>query len=183
MKYTGEKLKAHYSWKNLKFRDKINMDEKWMNFENYYSDVGVKPSDRHRMHRIDKTGKWGPDNWEWREDLLPEKYKTHDSKEYLKEWRKANPTYHRERRYRIKYGVSLAEYEEMSKVQGGRCETCGKHESQSQQGTVRQLAVDHNHKTGKVRGLLCNNCNAAIGYVQESLEIIESIAAYLRKHS
>ncbi len=43
------------------------------------------------------------------------------------------------------------------------------------------FSVDHNHNTGKVRGLLCNNCNAGIGLFQDSIKILEKALLYLKK--
>lgn len=183
MSYTGLKLKAYYSWKNLKARAKAIMESEWLDFEKYYADVGDKPSQRHRLHRKDINSKWGPDNFYWKEDLFNKKYKTFDSKQYLKDWRKANPSYFREVRYIKKYGITVEKYEEMGVAQKHRCFVCGKHESQSQQGTVRQLAVDHDHRTGVVRKLLDNNCNAILGHANDSAELLAKLIIYLDHHS
>lgn len=56
---------------------------------------------------------------------------------------------------RRKYGITLAVYNEMLKDQNNNCALCGKHKSKFK----KSLAVDHNHKTGKVRGLVCFHCN------------------------
>jgi hypothetical protein len=63
--------------------------------------------------------------------------------------------------------------------QGGKCAVCGKLNNEGR----RRLAVDHDHKTGKVRGLLCGNCNTALGLVKEDPEILSLLADYLRKRS
>lgn len=81
--------------------------------------------------------------------------------------------------YRLKaaYGISLAQYEEMLVAQDGRCKICGSDKADSR---GRSLHVDHDHLTGKVRGLLCNQCNHAIGLLQDSPERFERAASYLR---
>lgn len=61
------------------------------------------------------------------------------------------------------YGITPAQYEDMSKEQGGVCLVCrGVNED------GERLHVDHDHETGKVRGLLCNRCNVALGYAGDN---------------
>jgi hypothetical protein len=71
-------------------------------------------------------------------------------------------------------GLTPEQYNEMLADQLWGCAICGKSDSLG-----RRLAVDHNHITGKIRGLLCNRCNRAIGFVDESLNRLQSIANYL----
>ena len=61
--------------------------------------------------------------------------------------------------------------------QGGRCAICGKHQSELN----RVLSVDHDHKTGNVRQLLCTKCNAAIGYLNDDPRLCEQAKQYLLK--
>lgn len=50
-------------------------------------------------------------------------------------------------------------------------------------GNVIPLSIDHNHTTGKIRALLCNNCNAAIGFLKEDPLIARAVANYLEEHN
>ena len=75
-----------------------------------------------------------------------------------------------------KYGITPEQYAEMLFLQGGVCAICG-----GDNADERKLAVDHNHKTGKVRGLLCNNCNRAIGLLKDNLEVVNNLLSYLQK--
>jgi hypothetical protein len=75
------------------------------------------------------------------------------------------------------YGISIKEYDEMLRIQDGRCGCCGIHQSRF----VRRLHVDHDHATGKIRGLLCTQCNPGIGYFQHSIERLKLGVAYLEK--
>lgn len=68
---------------------------------------------------------------------------------------KANPLKVKDRYYKSKYGISLDEYNQMLTSQNDSCKLCKKHKSNFK----RSLAVDHDHKTKKVRGLLCYRCN------------------------
>lgn len=76
--------------------------------------------------------------------------------------------------FRKLYGMSLENYQSLLKEQGGVCAICG--------GTNKNghaLSVDHDHETGKVRGLLCRNCNYALGYIGDSVETAKNIIQYL----
>lgn len=75
---------------------------------------------------------------------------------------------------RRKYGISLAQYEEMLAKQGGKCFICEKTEEQE----GRRLAIDHCHDTNVVRGLLCGICNQAIGMFKHTPELIERAKLY-----
>lgn len=78
------------------------------------------------------------------------------------------------RHLRRKYKITLMEYESMLASQNGTCKIC--HEPDN---TDRRLAVDHCHKTGRVRGLLCYRCNTVIGHMKESVELFASAIRYL----
>ena len=80
-----------------------------------------------------------------------------------------------------RYGISLHEYKEILKSQKGVCAICGKNDGRMKNSTVYPLSVDHDHKTGKVRGLLCNSCNSGLGYFQDSLNFLNKAIIYLEK--
>lgn len=91
--------------------------------------------------------------------------------ERRREYGRKYPERIRDTGLRIRYGITAADYNAMYERQGGRCAICG--------ATEGKLVVDHNHKTGKVRELLCHLCNAMIGCAREDLAIIAAAAAYL----
>jgi len=77
--------------------------------------------------------------------------------------------------------MTPAEYDRLLSVQGGLCAVCRRDEvARDRRGRIRPLAVDHDHDTGAVRGLLCANCNVAIGYMDDDADRLESAAGYLR---
>jgi hypothetical protein len=80
------------------------------------------------------------------------------------------------------YGITLEWYEQKLKEQNGVCAVCGKEETALYKLNVRQLSVDHNHKTGKPRELLCANCNHVLGFSNENIEILQKAINYLKKH-
>jgi len=77
-----------------------------------------------------------------------------------------------------KYGITLAQYDEMFEAQDGRCAICGADEPS---GRNRHFAVDHCHKTNEVRGLLCGNCNTALGLLGDNIENLTTAILYLAK--
>ena len=93
-------------------------------------------------------------------------------------WKKANPdkVYAQRRRNNLKinYGLTLDQYDQMFETQGGVCAICGGTDPSGM-----RLAVDHNHDTRKVRGLLCSSCNTALGCLKESPELFIKALHYL----
>lgn len=73
------------------------------------------------------------------------------------------------------YGVTQEQYEGMKAAQNGCCPICGRNENQLE----KQLGVDHNHRTGKVRGLLCSRCNMILGQLNDDPTILRRAAKYL----
>ena len=88
------------------------------------------------------------------------------------------------RRNRIKYlyNLSLSGYAQMFAEQNGRCAICKRPELRlKRNGSPFNLSIDHDHKTDKVRNLLCYTCNSILGYVQEDILIARSVVAYLER--
>lgn len=78
------------------------------------------------------------------------------------------------------YGITIQEYKELSEAQNNVCAICGNAETATLRGKVKSLAVDHCHQSGKVRGLLCADCNRALGMFKDNIQTIENAAEYLR---
>lgn len=75
------------------------------------------------------------------------------------------------------YRIRLSGYKALYESQNGNCACCGS----AEENFKRNLHVDHDHETGKVRGLLCTQCNPGIGYFQDSIERLELAITYLKK--
>lgn len=82
---------------------------------------------------------------------------------------------------RTDFGITYDDYLEMSKKQGGKCAIC-ETQPMGGRGVLRKLAVDHCHETGKIRALLCSDCNTGIGLFKESQKILESAVKYILAH-
>ncbi len=74
------------------------------------------------------------------------------------------------------YNITPIDYDAMYEEQEGCCAICFTHQSSMKY----RLHVDHDHKTGKVRGLLCKNCNLALGNFQDSVELLAKAIEYLK---
>lgn len=82
------------------------------------------------------------------------------------------------------FNITLEQYNEMLVMQNNVCAICEKEETKvfKKTGKINDLAVDHCHKTGNIRGLLCWRCNTAIGRFEDSIELLQNAVAYLEKH-
>lgn len=78
------------------------------------------------------------------------------------------------------YGLTERNVYFMSMKQGGRCKSCGT--KPNGKGRAGKLHIDHDHKTGKVRGLLCVNCNVALGHAKDSPTRLGQLIAYLKSY-
>jgi len=82
-----------------------------------------------------------------------------------------------------KYGIDTETYNEMLLKQSNVCAICFLPESKKHQnGKICKLAIDHCHKTGKIRGLLCSKCNTGIGNLKDSAELCLNAHRYLNNH-
>jgi hypothetical protein len=85
------------------------------------------------------------------------------------------------KRYRtlyVKYNITGNQMEQMFVLQSGKCAICGEEFKDA-----RSINVDHNHKTGQVRQLLCRGCNYGIGFLRENTETLQKAINYLNKWS
>jgi hypothetical protein len=92
-------------------------------------------------------------------------------------WVKKNRDKHFGYELKRKYGITYADYQKMLVDQKGKCAICGRDHSEFQ----KRFHVDHNHATGKVRALLCVNCNHGIGAFMENKELLKKAVQYLER--
>jgi hypothetical protein len=78
-----------------------------------------------------------------------------------------------------KYGITLSDYDKMLEKQNGQCAICGTRKVPN----CGRFVVDHDHSSGKIRGLLCSNCNTGLGLLGDDPQTLESALTYLRKHT
>ena len=94
-----------------------------------------------------------------------------------REWARENTLSSRLRHLRATYGLTDSEYKALLIKQNGRCAICREKKGNE----LQSLAVDHCHKDNKVRGLLCINCNTALGHFKDSIEILENAIKYIKE--
>lgn len=78
-----------------------------------------------------------------------------------------------------KYGITLGQYRAMLAAQGGVCAICGQPETREFEGHVINLAVDHDHTTGQVRGLLCARCNTGLRFFRSDSGLFRRALEYI----
>lgn len=100
------------------------------------------------------------------------------SQDYSKKWVRKNPEqrkkYMRNSRIRA-YGISPERYREMLEEQSNRCAIC-------EQENKRAMAIDHDHKTGRVRALLCDSCNLSLGHIERE-GFLDKALKYIAKYT
>lgn len=94
-------------------------------------------------------------------------------REYSRVWRERHPEKQRDVWLRHKYGIVQADVDAMKLAQGGRCGACDE--------PTEKFHIDHDHRTGEVRGLLCAGCNFAAGLLEDDPRRAEGLAEYLRR--
>lgn len=94
-------------------------------------------------------------------------------------WRRKNPEKNKKisasSKLKVSYGITLKDYETLEKSQNGVCKICQKPEK------GKRLAVDHCHETGKIRGLLCQKCNRALGMFHDDPQLLKKAIKYLKE--
>ena len=105
-------------------------------------------------------------------------------KDRVRRWQSYNPKKIRNNYLKSKYNLSIEQYGQLLIIQHCVCAICNKSEivKDARSGKLKDLAVDHCHETGKIRGLLCDRCNRGIGLLQDNFEITQSATNYLKLH-
>jgi hypothetical protein len=113
-------------------------------------------------------------------EICKERTKNHPSCKLAREKYRNKPETKariRNRKLLIEYGMTNDDYEQMLVNQQFCCAGCGTHQND----LTKKLNVDHNHTTGNVRGLLCGNCNRALGLLKDNMETLLRLHQYLEK--
>lgn len=118
--------------------------------------------------------------YEKNKEICNERTKNHPSCKIAREKYRNKPETKakiRNRKLIENYGITTEDFEKMLKEQNFCCAGCGTHQNELN----KILNIDHNHKTGFVRGLLCGNCNRALGLIKDNLETLNKLIKYLEK--
>ena len=78
------------------------------------------------------------------------------------------------------FGITRLQYSKLLEAQGGVCAICKQKETRKHQnGKTLRLAIDHDHSSGEIRGLLCRRCNIALGLLEDNIDLLAAMQAYL----
>ncbi len=180
-----EKHPLYQTWWWLKRKEPYPvLCDAWKDFWKFVEDVGKKPSKKHRFFITDQSKIAGKDNYDWRKGPI-EKRDDETNKEfrlrYGKQWRRDNKAKSKEDDLLRRHNINFDGYCSLQKKQNNVCAICGNPEiAIDQRGKLRNLAVDHCHKTGKIRGLLCTNCNKGLGHFKDSPDLLTKAIEYLK---
>lgn len=108
-------------------------------------------------------------------EYTPENTYVHPTKGY-RQCRACQHEWSKRHFRRVRYGLTLEQYDFLLRAQGGRCAICGTHDNSGV-----ALGVDHHHETGAVRGLLCDPCNIAIGGLRDDPALMRAAIAYVER--
>lgn len=183
----GHPLYGTWQW-HMRHKHRGNFCARWHDFWVFAADVGERPTPTHKLKRLRSSEPYGPNNFHWYDPPLPflddvtGKFR---AAKWQSQYRQRHPERVRSYRFKAAYGITVEQYREMEAAQDGLCAICGKPEAVLHKTTLepRQLAVDHCHKTGKVRALLCSSCNGGLGNFRDDTTLLERAITYLRQHT
>lgn len=160
--------------------------DRWLDFKNFIQDVGQKPGPKFRFHRHYFDKPYGPGNWRWREFVNTDesrKKRAAYARQYRARKMSEDPHFHRNWSLKRKFGINSDQYKKMLEFQNSLCAICKEVErTKANSNRVQQFGVDHCHKTGKIRGLLCSQCNTALGSFRDNEVFLQAAISYLRSH-
>lgn len=84
----------------------------------------------------------------------------------------------RKSKLKLEYDLTVEEYSAMFNIQEGKCPICNRHQDELR----KALCVDHDHITGRIRGLLCTKCNLRLGTFNDNIEDLKTAIVYLEKY-
>lgn len=147
--------------------------------------IAARKREKHREQDRERSRRYYAENRERLKaqqrvrDLRRFKERREYSRLYQVQYR--DPQYHRAYKLKKLYGLSLADYERMLSEQGNVCAICGLEDTALTRNGTPRLRVDHNHVTGRIRGLLCHLCNTRVGTI-EAHDWLAKANAYLEKY-
>lgn len=169
--YQRAKHPIYGTWQTMRSRAQGAYPKRWDIFDDFLADVGERPGPKHMLRRPDPSRPWSKINMVWREPIGISS--TQAGKDYAWHWHLRN-----------RYGITPERVEQMAKDQDGKCAICpAVLGAPGHDGKPSKVCVDHDHVTRKVRGLLCDPCNKALGQMQDDIPRLRAAIAYLESHA
>ena len=170
----------------IHFKHMGDLAPEWLDFETFETDIGARPSDRHRLMRVNRDVLLGPGNFEWKEPAFPETFK--HTQEETKAYNAAYSARKRDNGETFKhaglsrfFGITVEHYNELLAAQNGTCALCDVTHDFDAKGKPQSLAVDHDHTTFEIRGLLCRHHNMMLGHAKDNPDVLRKGADYLER--
>ena len=159
-----EKAKIHCREKMRKYRAEGRYTEREQKYYQDHKDVYLKAQKKYREANKDKVRERHREYCQKNRKKLAEK---------TKEYYRGNKSKMFEARLKQRFGLTLTVYNRLLAEQDGKCAIC-------QEPFIITPRVDHNHRTGEVRGLLCRLCNTGLGHFRENKELLKAAVIYLK---
>ena len=196
---TREEKKEYHKKYQREHKEQIKQNKKKY-YQRHVKNIAEKSKKYRQEHKLEKSKrdkKYREENKEYYKEYKRKYYQGHKEKhkkykqqyykknkkrisESVKKYRQEHTKEARENNIRNNYGINGKQYDEIFKKQNGKCAICLKLEQvKHKSGTLSQLSIDHDHKTGKTRGLLCRRCNTALGLLQDDLLLLKQAVKYL----
>lgn len=174
--YSWQRHPLKITWTLIRQRYPDAVPAEWNKFDAFLAAVGERPSPRYQLRRLNDGLPYAADNIRWVAPIgVRDTYTPEGRSAYSRAWN-----------LRRRFGIDVEAYDAMMKQQGGACAICGKTEQgqvSKRTGKPHRLSVDHCHNSERVRGLLCVNCNRALGYFSDDTDRLNAAIAYLEKHA
>jgi hypothetical protein len=155
----------------------------WSSLDDFCKDIGDIPERRSAIVAIDALRPIGPGNFKFGIEAGHD-FRTREGRiAYSRAHRKSNPDLYREKELRKSFDIGLSDFDRMLAEQNGVCAICERPERAERNGKSLALAVDHCHTTKKIRGVLCGNCNKALGKFEDNPDFLRNALVYLSKHA
>lgn len=104
-----------------------------------------------------------------------------DRREYHLNYTKTHKLQRRHNQLKHKFNIGLHEYDTMLKLQNNSCKICGINQEKHVEIFKKVLCVDHSHKNGKIRGLLCEDCNIGLGRFKDNIYFLSNAVEYINE--
>lgn len=155
----------------------------WSSYVEFSRSLGHDVPRYSRVVKIDNAQMIGPDNFRVEPIPTANRQVRDGAQTYFRDRAQTSRERYRGHELRKNFGIEYEDYARMLLEQNGVCAICNKPETAVKYGRIMMLAVDHDHTTGAIRGLLCRNCNSGIGQFMERPDLLRSAADYVRKHA
>jgi len=167
-------------WRTITRLEKgLAVCERWKSFLNFIQDLPSPSPKNHQLRRLNSSEPFGPENYYWAAPLGTSEERRLKLRERQRLMKLVDPDWSKSKHLKKNYKITLEQYTEMLESQNYVCKICGQSESRKN----CSLSVDHCHGSGKIRSLLCSNCNTALGLFQDSPKILQTAVDYLNFHS